>query len=271
MARTVTDIALVLDATVGYDPADVVTSSSAGKIPSTYLSSLSPEALNGARIGVLTEFFGTAPEDDEVGAVVRKAVEDMKARGAAAVDVVVPDLARQLAASNLLTQELEAYLGAYLRTARGSRAQSVADMVKGGLHTPELKGILGVAIAVPDDYISSDEYRARLAAREALARAVVAVMDANRLDAIVYPTVRRIAPLVGGNQAGSNAGLSAQTGLPAISVPAGFTAGGFPVGVELLGRAFAEPRLLALAFAYEQATRHRRPPASTPRGTLARP
>ncbi len=86
------------------------------------------------------------------------------------------------------------------------------------------------------------------------------MMDAHRLDAIVYPTIRRIAPVVGGAQAGSNAALSANTGFPAISVPAGFTPGGFPVGVELIGRPFAEPTLLALAFDYEQATHHRRPP-----------
>jgi len=63
---------------------------------------------------------------------------------------------------------------------------------------------------------------------------------------------------------GSNAGLSAQTGFPAISIPAGFTAGGFPVGVELLGRPFAEPTLIALAYSYEQATHYRRPPSTTP-------
>jgi hypothetical protein len=90
-------------------------------------------------------------------------------------------------------------------------------------------------------------------------------MDASRLDALVYPTTRRIAPLVGGNQLGSNAGLSAQSGCPAITVPAGTVDGGFPVGVELLGRPFAEPVLLALAYAYEQSTKHRRPPASAPR------
>ena len=90
-------------------------------------------------------------------------------------------------------------------------------------------------------------------------------MDDTRLDAIVYPTARRIAPVVGGNQIGSNAGLSPQTGFPAITVPAGFTPSGFPVGIEMLGRPFAEPTLIGLAYSYEQATRHRRPPSSTPR------
>jgi amidase len=85
-------------------------------------------------------------------------------------------------------------------------------------------------------------------------------VDANRLDAIAYPTIRRIAPVIGGAQAGSNAALSANSGLPAITVPAGFTAGGFPVGIELIGRRFAEATLLAVAFDFEQSTYHRRPP-----------
>ena len=265
MARTVRDVALVLDATAGYDPGDVVTSSSAGKIPPTYTAALTPGALKGARIGVLAELFGTAPEDKEVGSVLRRAIDDMKTGGATAVDVVIPDLAGQLTASNLLTQELKAYLGAYFSTSPKARVRSLGEWLASGLYTPQLKGILDVANKMPDDYIASDDYRARLAARDALARSVLAIMEANRLDAIVYPTVRRIAPPVGGNQAGSNAGLSAQIGFPAISVPAGFTPEGFPVGVELLGRPFAEPTLLGLAFAYEQATRHRRAPVSTPR------
>jgi hypothetical protein len=100
-----------------------------------------------------------------------------------------------------------------------------------------------------------------LSAREALAKAVVDAMDANRLDAVASPTIRRIAPIVGGAQAGSNAALSANSGLPAITVPAGFTPAGFPVGIELIGRRFAEATLLALAFDFEQSTHHRRPPS----------
>jgi hypothetical protein len=137
-------------------------------------------------------------------------------------------------------------------------------MLDAGLHAASIQGILEAAIATPSDYLSGDDYARRLAARETLATAVVQVMDANRVDALVYPTVRRIAPRVGGNQQGSNAALSANTGHPAITVPAGVTPGGFPVGIELLGRRFDEPRLLALAFDYEQATRHRRLPATTP-------
>jgi hypothetical protein len=134
---------------------------------------------------------------------------------------------------------------------------------------------IDVANGTADTYLESDDYKRRLAARDALGAALVRVMDENRLDALAYPTTRRIAPIVGGGQAGSNAGLSAQTGFPAITVPAGFTSTGFPVGIELIGRRFAEPTLLSLAFSFEQATHHRRPPSSTPpigkRSTSATP
>jgi Asp-tRNA(Asn)/Glu-tRNA(Gln) amidotransferase A subunit family amidase len=262
MARTVEDVALVLDATVGYDPADPTTEASNGRIPKSYAALLKEGALEGARIGVLGELFGSAPDDQDVAVVVRRAIDEMRSRGAIGVEIAVPDLTRLIAAANLLSQELKAYLNDYLENA-GGYASSIEEMLEAGLHASGIQGILDIANGTADDYLSSADYRARLAAREALATAVVGAMDANRLDAIVYPTVRRIAPLVGGAQAGSNAALSANSGLPAISVPAGFTPGGFPVGVELLGGPFAESTLLALAYDYERATRHRRPPAMT--------
>ena len=262
MARSVEDVALILDATVGYDPADPTTQASSGRIPRSYTSALKEDTLKTARVGVLTEFFGTAPEDQEVATVVRGAIEEMKARGATAVDVVIPELAKLVTAANLLTQELKVYLGDYLKAA-GGYATSIEEMLETGLHSSSLQGILDVANASAADYLSSDDYKGRLAARQTLAKAVTGAMESERLDAIVYPTIRRIAPVVGGAQAGSNAALSANSGLPAITVPAGFTPGGFPVGIELIGRPFAESTLLALAYNYERATHHRRPPAMT--------
>jgi len=264
MARTVADIALILDATVGFDPGDPITGTSKGKIPRTYTSSLRRGALKGARIGVLTEFFGDAPEDQEVGAVVRRAIDGMKTQGSTRVDVSVPNLARQLAASNLLSQELKFYLRDYLKGLAGASVRSLEELLASGLHTAQIQAFIEGANALPENYLSGDDYKNRLAARVALREAVLKAMDDNRLDAIAYPTARRIAPMIRGNQTGSNAGLSAQTGLPAITVPAGFTAGGFPVGIELLGRQFGEPTLLGLAYDYERITHHRRPPSTTP-------
>jgi amidase len=260
IARTVEDVAVLLDATVGYDPADPSTEAGRGKIPRTYTAFLKRDALTGARIGVVRELFGTAAEDREVADAVQHGLDEMKARGATLVDVTIPDLAAQLQASNLLTQELKFYLGDYLKRSGGPVA-SVEELLASGLHSAQLEGILNIANGTPDDYLTGDDYKRRLAAREGLAGLVTGTMDGLRVDVLAYPVVRRIAPVIPGNQIGSNAGLSAQTGFPAINVPVGFTATGFPVGVELLGRHFAEPTIIAIAYAFEQATRHRKPPA----------
>ncbi len=85
-----------------------------------------------------------------------------------------------------------------------------------------------------------------------------------RLDAIVYPTLREKPARIGESQGGSTCSLSANSGLPAISLPGGFTNDGLPIGVELLGTPFSEPQLIGMAYAYEQAAKPRRPPARTP-------
>jgi amidase len=260
IARTVEDVALLLDATVGYDPDDPVTANGNGKIPRTYTSSLEPRALQGARIGVLTEYFGGAPEDMEVAAVVTRAIDEMKAHGATTVDVAIPNLAEMIAASNVFLQEIKASLGGYLKTS-GAPVASVEELLASGLHAAQLQGILDIANRTPDDYFESDEHKRRLAAREIHGQAVLRVMNDNRLDVVAYPIVKRIAPLIGGNQLGSNEALSPQTGFPAITVGAGFTPAGFPVGIELLGRPFAEATLVAIGYSFEQATSHRKPPS----------
>ena len=266
IARTVEDVAVLLDSTVGYDPADPSTAAGRGKTPRTYTALLKRDALKGARIGVVRELFGTAPEDQEVAAVVQRGLDEMKAQGAMLVDVTIPNLAAQLQASNLLTQELKFYLGDYLKRS-GGPVGSVEELLASGLHSAQLEGILNIANNAADDYLSGDDYKRRLAAREMLAGTVTGVMDGTRVDALAYPVVRRIAPVIPGNQLASNAGLSAQTGFPAISVPVGFIAGGFPVGVEILGRRFAESKVIALAYAYEQTARHRKRP-SEPKASL---
>ena len=252
IARTVEDVAVLLDATAGFDAADPSTAASKGRIPPTYTAFLRRDALKGARIGVVREQFGTAPEDQEVGEVVQRALDEMRQVGASLVEVTIPNLAMQLQTSNLLTQELKFYLGEYLKGS-GAPVASVEGLLASGLHHAQLEGILNAANAISDDYLTSDDYKRRLAAREGLAGTVAGTMDGHRVDVLAYPVTRRIAPRIPGNQIGTNAGLSAQTGFPAISVPVGFTTGGgFPVGIELLGRAFAEPTLIGLAYSVER-------------------
>jgi amidase len=110
----------------------------------------------------------------------------------------------------------------------------------------------------------TQEYLAHIVKRNILREAILKAMVDNRVEALTYPTIRRKANVIGEMQMGTNCQLSANSGLPAVVVPAGFTADGLPVGVELLGRAWSEPQLIKFAYAYEQATRHRRPPGSTP-------
>jgi len=103
-------------------------------------------------------------------------------------------------------------------------------------------------------------YLRALAQRQRIREGVLTLMAEQRLDALAYPTIRRKASPLYELQSGSNCQLSAKSGLPAISLPAGFTDDGMPVGLELLAGPWEEPALLAMAFAFEQATHHRRPP-----------
>jgi hypothetical protein len=107
-------------------------------------------------------------------------------------------------------------------------------------------------------------YREALARRTVVRNMVVAFLDSNRYDALVYPTMRRKAALIGEPPRGSTCILSAVSGLPALSIPAGFTPDGLPIGVELLGRPLDDAKLIAMAYDYEQSVHPRRPPSTTP-------
>jgi len=104
------------------------------------------------------------------------------------------------------------------------------------------------------------EYLEALLDRQRLRQSVLALMARERLDALIYPSIRRVAAPLGEPQPGSNCALAANTGLPAVSLPAGFTAAGLPVGIELLGVPWSEARLLSFGYAYEQVARQRVPP-----------
>jgi Asp-tRNA(Asn)/Glu-tRNA(Gln) amidotransferase A subunit family amidase len=138
---------------------------------------------------------------------------------------------------------------------------SVQDIVDSGKYhaamEPRLRGAVS-AVSLEDE-----RYLQQLELRKELKKTILQAMDDYNIDAIMYPTMRRKAALIGEGQAGNNCFLSGRSGLPAITVPAGFTDDGVPVGAELLGRAWEEGLLFKLAYSYEQATRHHRPPRST--------
>jgi len=260
LAKTVTDVAIVLDATVGADPDDPVTSGAVGRIPASYAASLDSGALRNARLGVLVPLFGAAPEDQRAGSVVRTAIEAMEQRGATLVPVTSADVPSEADGVSIIRHEFASNLNDYLRRTPRARVRNHDEILDRHLVIPALEQTFKRDAPSTD----TDEYRAIVAKHQSQRAALVRLMDDQRVAALVYPTLRRTAAKIGEPQSGGNCAASAATGLPAITVPAGFADDGMPVGVEFLGRPFAEPQLLALAFAFEQATHRRRPPPLTP-------
>jgi Asp-tRNA(Asn)/Glu-tRNA(Gln) amidotransferase A subunit family amidase len=262
LARTVADLATMLDATVGTDAADESTRAGDGRRPAGYRDQLREGALKGARIGILTSLFGDAPEDSEGGAIVRRALESMKKLGAETIDVTIPGLDQMLMGTSLIDAEFKFDLMDYLAKVPDAPVRSLGEILDRGLYHSAIEGSVRRRNAV--EARETEQVRRARIKRATLTQTVLAAMEEHRLDALAYPTMRRKPALIGQPQAGSTCQLSASTALPALSLPAGFTDDGLPIGIELLGRAFDEPRLLGLAYSFEQATHLRRTPFSTP-------
>jgi len=262
LARSVADLATMLDATVGGDPNDPLSLTGAGHIPPSYRAALTADALKGARIGLLTAYFGNAPEDAEVAAIVHGALDAMNERGAVTVDVTVPDFDVLLQGTSTINAEFKFDLLDFLAPFPNAPVHTLGDIIESGKYSPAIDGVIRRANAVEER--TNDAYRATLAKRGPARDAIVAAMKAQRLDALAYPTLRRKPARIGEPQGGSNCQLSATTGLPAISFPAGFTPDGLPVGIELLGDQWSELELLKLAYSFEQATHLRKLPRTTP-------
>ncbi|MEZ5291941.1 MAG: amidase family protein [Vicinamibacterales bacterium] len=262
LARTVTDLAIMLDATVGPDRDDPITAGAAAHVPRSYRDGLAGATLKGVRLGIVGSLFGDAPEDDEVGDIVRKALAAMKAEGAEVVDADVPGLDDLLRDSSVIADEFKFDLAAYLLKHPGAPVASLGEILDRGLHHDALDQTF--RLRNTPERRDTEHYRQALVKRRALREVVLATLEGQRLQALVYPTLRRKPALIGEPQLGTTCQLSATTGLPALAVPAGFTADGLPIGFELLGGAFTEPALLEYAYAWEQVARPRRPPFSTP-------
>ena len=262
IARSVMDLAISLDATIGPDPADTATRALAGRELPRFVATLDSTSLRGKRLAVLTSYFGDQPEDREGAAVVRAAIARMKERGAEFTEVNIPGLDSLVNRASVIDYEFKYDLIDFLATVPNAKVSSLADILRLGMYDVALeqpfrrRDSLGTRDNAP--------YREALARRTLARDLVVAFLDSNRYDALVYPTMRRKAAVIGELPLGSTCALSAVTGLPALSVPAGFTSDGLPIGAELLGRPFADAALLALAYDYEQSAHPRRAPSTTP-------
>jgi amidase len=269
--RTVADAAAVLGALAGVDARDPATQASAGKWQSDYVKYLDLNGLRGARIGVPRDgYFGYSPKAD---AVINQALEALRGGGAVIVDSVkIPNFDRAaLTAAELivLLYEFKAGVNAYLASvAPGAQVRTLDDVIQFNKRNPREnlpffgQELLERAQAKGDlteaEYLEALEKCRRLAGQEGFD----AVMDEQQLDAMIAPTTTPAWPvdLVNGDQfRGSSAKSAALVGYPLVSVPAG-AAMGLPVGLTFMGRAWSEPTLIKLAYAFEQATKARRPP-----------
>jgi Asp-tRNA(Asn)/Glu-tRNA(Gln) amidotransferase A subunit family amidase len=260
LARTATDLAIALDVTVGADPNDPQTRAIVGRAMPKFRDSLRTDALRGARIGIFRPYFRDA--DGDVADTIRAAAQSMRALGAEVIEVNMPDFDEVISGTRAILMETRFDLVDYFNRPGGSPVKSLGEIIEKGLFDKALEARHKSA----DTATAKDsEGHRRMIARQALLRArMIAFMDSLKLDALAYPTSVRKPVLAGDPQLGSTCALSSQSGLPAISMPAGFTSDGLPTGLELLGRPFSDVRLVAYAYAFEQAGPRRRPPPTTP-------
>ena len=278
MTRTVTDAAILLGVLAGYDSNDPVTAYSVGRVPESYRTRLDEGGLAGARIGVIRQPMDPKadPESDDyrqVRAVINRALEDIATLGAEVVDPVEVPLIELVDATyakdNFATEQA---MNEYLETLPNSPISSLREILLAGRVTPSrATSLMNVVGRSTEDV----DYLDVLLTIEEIRQSVLAVMADARLDALVYATFDHQTTVIppdaltrasrdDGYGRGNNRRLSPLIGFPAITVPAGFTADGLPVGLEFLGREFSEGLLLRLAYAYEQASQRRQPPATTP-------
>jgi amidase len=268
MCRTVKDAAILLAAISGVDPRDAATAESQGRAVSDYTKAFDAAGLRGARIGVHRKSFGFHPGVDRV---LEEALGALKREGAVLVDPADIPHAGEYDETELevLLYELKADLNAYLSgLGPGAKVKTLADVIAfNEAHRAEEMPYFGQELflqAQEKGPLTDTAYGEALDKNRRLSRAegIDAVMDQHQLDALVAPTggPAWLTDLVNGDHfLGGSSTAAAVAGYPSITVPAGFVFG-LPVGLSFIGRAWSESTLIRLAYAFEQATRARRPP-----------
>jgi amidase len=281
MTRTMEDAVAVFQAIAGEDPDDPVTLPApyvrenlrpAGRpaaLPD-YKASLVAGGLKGARIGVLRQAYERDTTDPEIVKVFMAAVRDVERAGATIVDPAAVDLSaarRPQGAGSCggFKYDINRYLAGH-----GDRipVKTLQGIIQARQNHPSVQLRLERAQEGPENGPETDACKAEGDYREQVRQAVLKTMKDNNLDAFVYPTWSNPPRLIGdlNTPHGDNSQFfSPTTGFPSINVPMGYTRNNtLPAGITFFGKAWDEPTLIKLAYGYEQATRHRRPPASTP-------
>jgi len=276
MARTLADAAALLGALTGVDANDSATAASSGKAHSDYTRFLDANGLRGARLGVVRKAFGFDPAVDRIMEV---ALAEMKLQGATLVDPAdIPTWGKWHKQENeIMLYEFKADLNAYL-AGLGPQApvHTLEEIIKfNAAHARQEMPYFGQELFVQAQAkgpLTSKEYLDALEQAQRLTRkeGIDAIMDQHHLDALVAPTggPAWLTDLVDGDSfGGGSSSAAAVAGYPDITVPAGFIFG-LPVGISFFGRAWSEPTLIRIAYAFEQATKVRKPPKFLPAADL---
>jgi Asp-tRNA(Asn)/Glu-tRNA(Gln) amidotransferase A subunit family amidase len=270
MARTVTDAVAVLQVVAGEDPDDPVTAAGRGHVDADYSRYLVRDGLRGARIGVLRQAYESPTLDPEVRDLFAAAIEDLKAQGATVVDpIMIEGLDQKRGAQTGTCTPFKFDLNRFL-AARADRVpvKSLEEIIQSRRFHPSTEHRLATSQEVTQAPEENPACKSREEFRAWLREATLGAMAAARVDALIYPTWSNPPRLIGdlNTPHGDNSQLfSPSTGFPAITVPMGYLRGGvLPSGLQILGRPWSEGVLIRLAYAYEQATRHRRPPTTVP-------
>lgn len=266
MARSVADAVAVFDVIAHSDPEDAVTAEADTRRAPRYTDALRKGALRGARIGVLRQAYDRPTLDGEVRQVFERALADLRRAGAVVIDSVRVDSLdaiqrRQQGGCNRFKADLERYFAA---RAPNAPVKTLEEIIRSRRFHPTVEQRLRDAAASTDVPESGPGCLSRERVRADVRTAVTQLMDAQRLDALVYPTWSNPPRLIGdlNTPHGDNSQLfSPTTGFPAITVPMGYTRGNrLPAGLQFFGRAWDEFRLIGYVYDYEQVTRHWRAP-----------
>jgi amidase len=275
MARRVEDAAILLSAMTGVDPRDPATLASKDHIAPDYTAFLDPDGLRGARLGVARNLFG---ENRQVNRLMEGVLRTLQAKGAVLVDPVeLASSAYEAAEQEVLLYEFKADFQAYMAGRDpGSAVPDMAALIafneRQQAREMPFFGQELLIQAQAKGPLTDEAYRKALATCRSLAGpGIDKLMDQHRLDALICPTSGPawLTDLVNGDQAISACCTpAAVAGYPHLTVPAGFVFG-LPVGLSLFGRAWSEPTLLKLGYAFEQATHQRRAPRYLPTITVS--
>jgi Asp-tRNA(Asn)/Glu-tRNA(Gln) amidotransferase A subunit family amidase len=266
MARTIADLVALLDVIAGVDGDDAATAGAAGKIPPSYKAFLNKDGVRGKRLGVLRQAFPPDASDPQVVGLMERAIADLRRGGAEIVDpFIVPEFADFPARPHPLS-EVRAAIERYLATTGPEFHKTLAEIARSEkFHPLHEVGLKATATAPPP---GDDPIARKLEADEARMRqAYLVAMDRDRIDALILP-VASFPPKLNGDRnttpTGATTWIASGLHWPAAVVPMGYTYEDLPSGLQIIGRPWTEPLLIEIAYGYEQATRHRKPPATTP-------